>query len=85
MSITSVKGTFYKVEFSENVTTNGRGWWQNNTLNVVADSLDRAVVVFRTIHPDARLHVVRRASDGDEVLLDDLGEYALAALKRMST
>lgn len=74
----STTTALFRVELSHPVERNERTWMQNETLQVLADTLERAVAVARETYPDAVMHVVRRLGDRQKVLIDSLSDVEVS-------
>ena len=48
----------------------GRGWNENVSADILANSAERALSVYLAAYPGARVHVVRRVGSGRPILID---------------
>jgi len=64
----------WEIQASEQVTDDAhqRTYWDNVTTAVITSSLERAIDLFRTKHPDAVLHRVERRNymGRDTIIVD---------------
>lgn len=81
---TTTTGIF-RVELSHPVERQGvvhneahRTYMRNETLQVLADTLERAVAVARDVYPDSVMHAVHRLGDRAKVLIDGISDVAVS-------
>jgi tRNA pseudouridine-54 N-methylase len=64
----------FVIEYTiERTNSSGATWRQNQTLDVLCSTAERALQLMRGWHPDAVVHVVRRVGTNRMILIDAEG------------